>query len=411
MRLRGYDEYEVTLGDQMRGERACLGKTIQDAERDLRIKAHVIRAIEDCDLDNFPNDSVVAGYVRSYARYLGLDAEDCYRRFCAESGFRSPVSSFIVADQAADDRGLKNIVAAGAALGSGLTQSRFAVKPAPARLSAKVSLGGLTSTLAMLGLVAGLGYGGYALLQDIQRVGFTPLPEAPEVVAETPLIAPPTVETGMLRRPDAQAYQGGGALAAIMPAETPPPVLPPRDGPISAIDPATSGVFSAPILVAAAEAAEAPATELTAETAIGTGVTPAAGETIAMVVAVTEGAGVTSAPAGPPKIAIHATDTAWIRVRDGDAAVVFEGTLAAGGRFELPDRIAAPRMRAGNAGAVYVLIDGAPYGPVGSSDHVLKNFSLVASDVTSQVPQASSEALGVMPVDAVPQQSAALVTQ
>ena len=40
------------------------------------------------------------------------------------------------------------------------------------------------SSAAMLGLIAGLGYGGYALLQDIQQVGFAPLPEAPEVVAE-----------------------------------------------------------------------------------------------------------------------------------------------------------------------------------------------------------------------------------
>ena len=145
MRLRGYDEYEVTLGDEMRGERASLGKTLLDAEFDLRIKADVIRAIEDCDLDGFPNDSVVAGYVRSYARYLGLDREDCYRRFCAESGFRSPVSAFGGLDQPAQSGGgLHTIVAAGAALGSGLTQSRFAVRSAPARLSARISLGGLT---------------------------------------------------------------------------------------------------------------------------------------------------------------------------------------------------------------------------------------------------------------------------
>ena len=215
MRLRGYDEYEVTLGDEMRGERASLGKTLLDAEFDLRIKADVIRAIEDCDLDGFPNDSVVAGYVRSYARYLGLDRDDCYRRFCAESGFRSPVSALGGLEQPAQSGGgLHNIVAAPAALGSGLTQSRFAVRSAPARLSARINLGGLTSALAMLGLIAGLGYGGYALLQDIQRVGFAPLPEAPEVVSEAPLISAPLVEGGLLRRPDANAYQGGGVLAA-----------------------------------------------------------------------------------------------------------------------------------------------------------------------------------------------------
>ena len=51
----------------------------------------------------------------------------------------------------------------------------------------------------------------------------------------------PLVESGFLRRPDANAYQGDGALATAVPAELPPPTLLARDGPISAIDPATSG--------------------------------------------------------------------------------------------------------------------------------------------------------------------------
>ncbi len=404
MRLRGYDEYEVTLGDEMRGERASIGKTLLDAEYDLRIKANVIRAIEDCDLDGFPNDSVVAGYVRSYARYLGLDREDCYRRFCAESGFRSPVSALGGLEKPAQSGGgLQNIVAAGAAVGSGLTQSRFAVRSAPARLSARISLGGLTSALAMLGLIAGLGYGGYALLQDIQRVGFAPLPEAPEVVAEAPLISPPSVESGFLRRPDANAYQGDGVLAATAPAELRPPVLPARDGPISAIDPATSGLFRDRDPAHDPAVSNGPATaELVAE---------AEDEATFADVADAEPVLAEAVPAGPPKVIIHATDAAWIRVRDGDAAVIFEGILAAGVGFEIPERVTAPLLRAGNAGAVYVLIDGAPYGPVGSSDRVVKNLSLRAADIENRFPQASAEAIGVDPGDDTQQRAEAVLAQ
>jgi len=407
MRLRGYDEYEVTLGDEMRGERASLGKTLFDAEYDLRIKADVIRAIEDCDLDGFPNDSVVAGYVRSYARYLGLDQDDCYRRFSAESGFRSPVAALGGRDQTAPRNGsLQDIVAAGAALSSGLTQSRFAVRSAPIHLNARISLGGLTSALAMLGLIAGLAYGGYALLQDIQRVGFAPLPEAPEVVAEAPLIAPPSIESGLLRRPDADVYRGDGVLAATAPAELPPPVLPARDGPISAIDPATSGLFRD----------HDPARDPARDPRLSNGAATAEDEAIFAaiadaepVLAETELAEAT--PAGPPKVIIHATDAAWIRVRDGDAAVIFEGILAAGGRFEIPERVTAPRLRAGNAGAVYVLIDGAPYGPVGSSERVVKNLSLRAADIESRFPQASAEAIGVDPGDDTQQRAEAVLPQ
>lgn len=386
MRLRGYDEYEVTLGDEMRGERASLGKTLLDAEYDLRIKANVIRAIEDCDLEGFPNDSVVAGYVRSYARYLDLDPDGCYQRFCAESGFTSPISALGGFYHPAQTGGLQNIVAAGAAmgagLGAGLDHSRFAAKSARTQFDARVSLGGLTSVLALLGLIGGLGYGGYTLLQNIQRVGFAPLPEAPEVVAKAPSITQPSIESGLLRRPDANVYQGDGVLAAITPAELPPPALPTRDGPISAIDPATSGFFRDRDMVLANDAATR------SEGII------AEDESIFARVAGAEPVLAKAAPSGPPTVVIHAADTAWIRVRDGDAAVVFEGILDAGDRFQIPPRIDAPVLRAGNAGSVFVLVDGAPYGPVGNSGKVLKNLSLLAADIESKVPEADVEAIG-----------------
>ena len=68
---KSYGPYEYALGDELRGERATLGKTLLDIQRDLRIKAAYIAAIEDAKPEVFPNPSFVAGYVRSYARYLG----------------------------------------------------------------------------------------------------------------------------------------------------------------------------------------------------------------------------------------------------------------------------------------------------------------------------------------------------
>ena len=407
MKLRGYDEYEVTLGDEMRGERASLGRTLIDAESDLRIRTNIIRAIEDCDLDGFPNDSVVAGYVRSYARYLGLDPEACYSRFCAESGFRSPVSALGGFDRPAQSGGLKEIVVAGAALGTGLTQSRFAVRSGPVRMSARFSLGGITSVFAMLGLIVGLGYGGYGLLQDIQRVRVAPLSEAPEVVVEAPIINAPSIEVGLLRRPDADAYQGDGVLAAAAPADL--PTRNTRDGPISAIDPATSGVFrdSDPSLpVALAEAAPGVSAEDAA-------IFLARADRVPSLAAPANAIQVAAAAvaSGPPRVIIHATDAAWIRVNDGAAAVIYEGILTAGSRFEIPDRVANPLLRTGNAGAVYLLVNGAAYGPVGGSGGVISNLSLRAADVESRIPEASAEAIGAAPGDDTLQRAEAVVRQ
>ena len=86
--LKGFDSYEVSLGDALRGERATLGKSLLDVERDLKIRAAYISAIEECDIDAFPNTGFVAGYVRSYARYLNLDPDPTFEAFCREANFK-----------------------------------------------------------------------------------------------------------------------------------------------------------------------------------------------------------------------------------------------------------------------------------------------------------------------------------
>ncbi len=50
----GFDAFELRLGDLMRGERATLGKSLLDVQRELRIKAAYIAAIENADPDRHP---------------------------------------------------------------------------------------------------------------------------------------------------------------------------------------------------------------------------------------------------------------------------------------------------------------------------------------------------------------------
>jgi hypothetical protein len=387
MELRGFDSYPLTLGDEMRGERASLGKSLEDAERDLRIKARLIVAIENCDLEGFPNKGVVSGYVRSYARYLGMDPEDCYQRFCQESGFQSP-SAQIFAD-AGRARGQLGAVSA---FGAELARSRFAAPPIRNRFQARVSLGALTSTAALLTLMAGLGYGGYALLQDIQRVGFAPMPEAPVVVAEAPLIAPPAVDE-TIALPDVGAYHGGGIFAAVAMPVSPRSVDQlRRDGPISAINPQTAGVF-VPAEQEPDRQAAAPRID-SADDAIRSA------ELRELAEAEPEGQSITEAPASPrlppdpvvAGVALHATEDAWIRVHERDN-VIFEGVLAAGQHFELPPRVEAPVLRAGNAGGVFVFVDGVAYGPLGRRGQIASGISLIADDVREKMPQAAADSL------------------
>ena len=78
----GYDITDVALGDLMRGERATFGKSLLDVERELKIRAAYIAAIENGDVGAFSSPGFIAGYVRSYARYLGMEPKWTLRRFC-----------------------------------------------------------------------------------------------------------------------------------------------------------------------------------------------------------------------------------------------------------------------------------------------------------------------------------------
>ena len=56
--LKGFDQYEARLGDELRGERATIGKSLLDVQRELKIKASYIAAIENCDLDVFSDQGL-----------------------------------------------------------------------------------------------------------------------------------------------------------------------------------------------------------------------------------------------------------------------------------------------------------------------------------------------------------------
>jgi septal ring factor EnvC (AmiA/AmiB activator) len=71
----------------MRGERATMGKSLLDVQRELKIKAAYIAAIENADPSAFDTPGFIAGYVRSYARYLNMDPDWAFETFCRESGF------------------------------------------------------------------------------------------------------------------------------------------------------------------------------------------------------------------------------------------------------------------------------------------------------------------------------------
>ena len=187
--MKGFDSYELTLGDELRGERASKGKSLLDVQRDLRIRADYIDAIENADASAFPFAGFAAGYVRSYARYLDIDPDDVYRRFCEESGFEGVSLGSVEPTLGAE---APSAVQTKKTVDDLVINNRFATSNArEARLDLGAGLRGLASVGVLAALVVGLGFGGWTVLQNLQRVGFAPLPIAPEVLATAPDIFTP----------------------------------------------------------------------------------------------------------------------------------------------------------------------------------------------------------------------------
>ena len=68
-----------------------------DVQRELKIKSSYIAATESTDPTAFETPGFVPGYVRSYARYLRLDPDEVFGKFCEETGFstnsRAPIET------------------------------------------------------------------------------------------------------------------------------------------------------------------------------------------------------------------------------------------------------------------------------------------------------------------------------
>jgi cytoskeleton protein RodZ len=71
----------AAFGQQLMLAREKAGMTLEDAARELNLKQEIVEAIEDSALDRLPPVTFVQGYVRSYARLLGLPEEKILREF------------------------------------------------------------------------------------------------------------------------------------------------------------------------------------------------------------------------------------------------------------------------------------------------------------------------------------------
>lgn len=361
---KGFDDFELRLGDVMRGERATLGKSLLDVQRDLKIKATYIAAIENCDTSAFETQGFVAGFVRSYARYLGMDPDWAFKRFCVEANFEVAHGMSAAASPAKISAARNRTVE----YRDPLADPNAIFVPRGESMFSRVEPGAIGSVLVLIALIGGLGYGGWSVLQEVQRVQLAPVDQAPSVVADLdPLAAvqgdaPLSVaETDPLQSNGAPMTMADNADAInrlYRPEALDIPVLERRDGPISAIDPRIGGQ------VASAAGAVAPV--------IAGAEAPLATDAVQVVAN------------AAPGVEILAVRSSWVRVSAADGTVLFEKILDAGERYAVPQMEEAAALRSGNSGAIYFSVNGQTYGPAAPGAQVVKNVTLSPEAVTAK---------------------------
>lgn len=343
LELKGYDSYTVTLGDKLRGERATLGKTLEDVERETRLRIEFLLGIENADISAFPAPSFIAGYVRSYASHLNMDPEECFIQFCKESGF--------IGLQSQINGTKKNkVVKATKHLDDPILNPQIPKNKIQNGKFKNFSISGLFSLTALLLLIFGLGYGGVTVLNEVQKVNLSPLNQLPSIKTNTSTLSNENSFFEKINTNNLNIASNADIENLYRPTELILPLLTPRDGPISAIDPSSSGVYAQE---------DKSLIDLEIETST---------------FKITQAPQVTEKE--PKAIYVIAQKPAWVRIFEPNGNILFENILDTGQRYKVPKSAKSAMLRAGNSGFVYLMIGDDFYGPLGTSTGVAKKVNL-----------------------------------
>jgi hypothetical protein len=223
-------------------------------------------------------------------------------------------------------------------------------------LFSKIEPRAVGSMMVLFALIGALGFGGWTVLNEVQRVQVAPVEHTPDVLAELdPLesatrsedetgiemtaagvFTPPTQSLDQLYRPQALDV----------------PVMVARDAPISTLDPASVGTFAdreTIVAEASSSAVSYVAPQVVTEAAKG--------------------------------VVLFAVRPAWVRIRSADGTIIFEDTMDAGAEYHLPVDVEAPTLQAGMSGSLYFEVDGELFGPAGRGTATVRKLSMAQADL------------------------------
>jgi cytoskeleton protein RodZ len=339
-----------SIGADLRAAREARGESTADVAHQLRLRESYIDAIETGNFDALPGVTYAIGFLRSYARYLRLDADDLIQRFKEEVSDIPPPADLAFLEPVSESR---------------------------------VPRGGLVGLAILLAVAA---YGGWYYLSTRDMTVADLVPAVPDQFAN--LVSPtdksePQSTTTAPNVAEAPAADAGAATPAI-------------DGTVDESTPAPEQLGAAPATPAtpnstAATPPTAPAPPSMAPAKPAAPPNAATSQAaIPPVPAVPNTDGATHAPTGSDgsasarvygegntgsRITVRADGDSWIQVRAADETLLMTRTLRAGDSYRVPNQPGL-RLMTGSAGALEIFVDGQPTPSLGAVGQVKRNILL-----------------------------------
>lgn len=288
----------LSIGNALRNAREARGETLLDAAHALKLAPKQVEALELERFDLLPGRAFVRGFLRNYARHLGLDGDRLVGRLADSSIGTQPAVDL------APPKNARGTLPTGSA-----SPSR-----APRTIVVFVTL--------MLAALALGWYFDWFKVSEVGSLGAAREPARPSVAepaAVAPFVARPS-------RSDAHAAADeDGSRSTAATTESPRTQAPGSDGAVpAAVAAAPAVVPAAPLPTPAVPAGGQSAPAASAATGtVAAADTPAAAPEPAPAAPI-------AAAAEPGQLLFRLRGESWIQVRDASGATIYMGTGAAG---------------------------------------------------------------------------------
>jgi cytoskeletal protein RodZ len=405
------DEERLALGEEFRTARLQRGDDLAAVAAKLRIRADHLQAIEDGRFDDLPGKTYASGFLRSYARHLGLDPNAVLARYRQESRSDPSANALYFPEPIKEARRPRAWLVALALILLGGVYAAWYYGSAERRVAQEVwPLPDHTAGTVESGLDT--------MPASTQPASTTTEPTAqPEsgFAAATPQ-APPAPQTGYPTTAapidDGQQpamLRGEGTQEATAHGDTAAAAMGPRDWRAEPATAPETGAMAQSGNEASATAPQAPAPQAQAQAQDEQrSRTPEFGNLIAATRGAHDAEGQDRVAALPPDnasvprpgeapaatapsegsaggtqqtmaslhpVTLHARDATWIQLSGQDGSVLVSRIFQPGESYQVPDETGL-MLTTGNAGGLDIEVDGSHTGPIGPVGAVRRHISI-----------------------------------